>query len=479
MQNFLDPWFIASEYFVAKEARELINIEASGKPEDFISLSKFNLQLAAKAIEGVSKQAAKYHAKDLERIQKILHAPEDQLKSAQQMREFMALKARALTMLALEYPKAIRDIGSEFGFHFNRPGYKKIDETGRMTLCQVLPNQPGVEVNDRLKPVLVAHPYVLGSNILAFLPGEQKSYVHAFANHGIPTYVRIIKDIQENAPVQVMTGEDDARDTALFCRIIRDKHSKPVTINGFCQGGFNMLVSLLSGKLEGLVDALITCAAPMDGSKSRGLTDYLEHLSPRFRRLGYAIKRLPNGNQIVDGKVMSWVYKLKSIDRESPLFTFYRDLQLFEKMADAAKPGINKTAAAINHWLIYDRTDLPVPITELSFKSYTEPISPQGVLPFELFGGKLELDYIKEKGIRFLICYAAEDDLVDPPSATAPANYIPVELTEFPKGHASIATSWSHPDSEYAVDKVFPNGSRGPVRFQMDLDKEISGSHHV
>ena len=87
----------------------------------------------------------------------------------------------------------------------------------------------------------------------------------------------------------------------------------------------------MSGELDGLVDAFITCVAPMDGTRSKALVEYLEHIPPRFRDLGYAGKTLPNGNRIVDGKVMSWVYKLKSMEREAPIFTYYRDLTMFNR----------------------------------------------------------------------------------------------------------------------------------------------------
>jgi hypothetical protein len=104
-----------------------------------------------------------------------------------------------------------------------------------------------------------------------------------------------------------MTGEDDARDTAQFCRFVKERHGKPATLCGFCQGGFIVVAGLLSGELEGLVDALITCVAPIDGSRSKGLVEYLEHITPRFRDLRYAVKTLPSGNEVIDGKVMSWV----------------------------------------------------------------------------------------------------------------------------------------------------------------------------
>jgi hypothetical protein len=48
------------------------------------------------------------------------------------------------------------------------------------------------------------------------------------------------------------------------------RHGKPVTLNGYCQGGFNAMCNLFSGELDGLLDAFITCVAPMDGMRSRG-----------------------------------------------------------------------------------------------------------------------------------------------------------------------------------------------------------------
>jgi hypothetical protein len=88
--------------------------------------------------------------------------------------------------------------------------------------------------------------------------------VHCFANQGIPTYVRILKDIETTPAVQTMTGEDDAFDTRYFCEKVMARHNRAVTLNGFCQGGFIAMLDILSGELDGLVDALITCVAPLD-----------------------------------------------------------------------------------------------------------------------------------------------------------------------------------------------------------------------
>ncbi len=470
--DFLVPFLIASHSFWDEEKKRIPETPMPVNIKDYIELIRFNTQIAQAGWETSQARMFDYHRKEYKRFMEALfHTITGN--NSESVEDYLAEKADILHRLIVEYPKAIRQIGEEFGFHPEKGGYELVAETDRMGLYQVLPTQPGVEVRNDLKPIVLVHPYVLGCGIMCFLPGEKKSYVHAFANQGIPTYYRVIKDIDTSPGVQTMTGEDDARDTAYFCKIVRDKHGKQVTLNGFCQGGFICAAGLLSGELDGLVDALITCVAPMDGTRSKGLVDYLEHITPRFRDLRYATKSLPNGNEVIDGLVMSWVYKLKSIDREAPVFTYYRDLTLFENMLRQGIKGIGKTAAAINYWLAYDRTDLPIAITQMSFDSYTIPISSKGELPFKLFGRKLCFDYIKEKNIPFLICYAASDDLVDPPSALAPMDFIEVELAEFPKGHAAIATSWSHPDTEYAVHKRFPNGQRGPVRFHLDLDAAL------
>ena len=63
---------------------------------------------------------------------------------------------------------------------------------------------------------------------------------------------------------------------------------------------------------------------------------------------------------------------------------------------------------------------------------------------------------------------------MEPPSALAPLDFVEAEVTELPKGHAAIFTTWSDPDSEYALHKRLPNGQRGPVRFHLDLDEAMS-----
>lgn len=377
-----------------------------------------------------------------------------------------------LRQMTVEYPAAIKAIEPHYGFHFERQPESLVMETDRFSLHQVLPAKDGITVNNALKPVLILPPFVLGANILAFLPEEDKSYAHAFANRGIPTYIRILKPIAKNTAVQLMTAEEDACDTAIFCKKIKEIHSWHVTLNGYCQGGYSAICNILSGKLDGLVDALITCVTPVDGSCSYGLGKFLKDLPEEFNDLAYGTKTLANGNKVADGRLMGWVYKLKSIEDSGPLSIFFQDYMMF-----AAKNGgaaaIGKTVAALNYWLRYERSDLPLAITEMSFKAYNNPIAEDGTLPVSLFGKKLNLREMGAKKINWLLCYGENDDLVEKEVALAALQYTKVEVSPFPKGHVAIATSWSNPASSCALDKVFgEQKSRGPVRFQLDLAKE-------
>ncbi|MBW2369441.1 MAG: metal transporter [Deltaproteobacteria bacterium] len=468
MEAFSSPHRQAVDSFSAEEKSKKTCLPSYGDIKDYTDLFLFNVGVAQQGFLSSLPQMTDYHIRS---VTDAMAAMINTVSGAdgETIAEFSKRQSAAIEAVSSEYPKAIANIKKEFGFHVQEPGYKLAAETDRFHLYQVLPSDQAVSVKKNGKPVLIVPPYVLGANILCFLPGDNKSYVHAFANQGIPTYIRIVKDIADTPAVLDMTGEDDATDTRYFCEKIKEIHGKPVTLNGYCQGGFFAMVAVLSGELDGLVDALITCVAPMDGSRSKALVDYMDQIPDQFKGLGYSLKTLPDGKQVVDGKIMSWVYRLKSMEKEAPILSFYRDLQMFEKL-NAMGAGVSKTALAINHWINYDRVDLPVGTTQLSFDSYTAPVKPDGTLPFRLFGRELNFKRITSKGLKMLICIAENDDLVDRDAAVAPMDFIDAELTVFPKGHGAIATSWSHPDSDCALHKTFGDNYRGPVRYQLDLD---------
>jgi hypothetical protein len=464
LQDFMAPSLSALNSLNALEQERLQGTPPEESIENYLRLMRVNLHLAQKGMINGLKAMQDYNLRLMQgTMQAWLNTALG--KKDEDLVSFMAKQSQLMDLLVNAYPQAIRDIASEYGLHLDDGGYLKVAETERFYLYQVLPRQQGVAVREQGKPIFIIPPYVLGANILAFLPGEDKSFVHCFANQGIPTYIRIVKDIQTTVAVQLLTGEEDCLDMRQFCEQIKARHDREVTLCGYCQGGLTAVINLLSGELDGLVDALITCVAPMDGTRSQGIGSFLRQLPEKFLDVQIAFKTLANGNRVVSGNLLSWVYKLKNIEDENPVTHFFRDLNLLETAG-----GISKTAAAINYWLLYDIADLPVAVTEMSFASYTRPIAKDGTLPVQLFGRRLNFKRLKEKGIRWLICYSEKDDLVEKDVALAPLDWVDAEVCKFPKGHVAIATSWSLPTSECSLDSCSLDW-RGPVRYHLDLEK--------
>ncbi len=473
--EFSTPFFVAAVYFQAAEASAVFKNLPADTLRSYAELLKFNLDLLSRYLTSSLSAIDAYNRQELNAFVEAFYNTFFDLKG-EKLDEFVSRQTKMIKNVTKKLPQAISDIEPEYGFHFERGVNIKFAETDRFFLYQIMPTDPEIKVREYGKPLIIIPPFVLGSNILAFLPGEKRSYAHSFANQGVPTYIRIMKDIQTTPAFQVMTREDDARDTRFFCEKVRKKHGKMVTLNGYCQGGYTAVCDILSNELDGLVDALITCVSPMDGTRSKGLGNFLKALPPRFNDLIYGTKTLPNGNQVADGNLMGWVYKLKSLEKEAPMVSFFRDLLMLAPV-NGKSPEISKTAASLNYWLQKERSDLPLSITEMSFASYNIPVTEDGTLPVEMFGRKLNFKGIAEKKIPWLICYGENDDLVEKETALAPLDYIDAEVTPFPKGHVAIATSWSHPESEFALHKRFGKKNyRGPVRFQLDLEDALEKS---
>ena len=80
-----------------------------------------------------------------------------------------------------------------------------------------------------------------------------------------------------------------------------------------CQGGYVSLINLLSGKLSDVVDALITNVTPVDGTYSPAINSL-----PRMR-FDFMESRLPNGNMVANGYLLSLGMRLVAIGQETPL----------------------------------------------------------------------------------------------------------------------------------------------------------------
>lgn len=376
------------------------------------------------------------------------------------------LRREAEVMEAVaNFPEKIEKIKDDFGFHFNTSAYRLIHDTGSFLMYQVLPIKKGVTVRDDLKPVLLIPPYILGENILSFLPYEDKSYAHSFANEGIPTYVRVVKDIDENEIVQNMTPDDDCTQTRELCSVLKEKHGKKVTLNGTCQGGHTALMNLLSGTLTEVSDTLITNVAPIDGTHSDAISGM-----PKMHH-DFITTTLPNGHKVANGYALSLGMRFVAIDRETPLIKVMDQASLHR--ATELNPG--NTVAALYRWLLKERVHLPLEIAKMSTKTFHEPISEDGVLPVTLYEKPLKVGDLKELGVKWYQDYALRDDLVTPDCATAANKFLEgtdvIESVPFPGGHVSILTSPYNKRAPVNGHFKAADGKehRGPVKFQLDL----------
>lgn len=378
--------------------------------------------------------------------------------------EFCHRQAEVMEAVA-NFSEQIEKVKDEFGFHFRWANYRLVHETPSFAMYQVLPITPGVAVDDRLKPMLLVPPYMLGVHILAFLPAENKSYAHAFANAGIPTYVRVVKDIWETEAVQAMTPEDDCLQTAELCARLVARHGQKVTLNGTCQGGYVSLMNLLSGRLRDVCDTLISNVTPVDGTYSRAISG-----QPQMGQ-DFFLSELPNGHAVANGYLLSLGMRLVAIDRETPLIQVLNQARLYEK--SNLHPG--KTTAALFRWLRKERVHLPKAIAEMSSISFQRPIAADGALPVSLFGQPLRIGDLNDLGVRWYQTYATKDDLVTPPCATAGNRFLAgtdvLEVVPFEGGHVAMMTS---PYAKgWRVDGRFIGADglehRGPVAFQREI----------
>ena len=458
ISEFNDNLFIAAHIaMTAARDNPLSMLEA-------FEIVEHNVGMTRKGLVGMQAKMADYAFDQVEEatrayLNTILNADGEKLGG------YMRREAEIMEAVS-NFNEQIEAIADEFGFHFETPNYKLVHETDGFQLYQVLPLKKGVEVRKDLKPVILVPPYMLGVHILSFLPYENKSYSHSFANEGIPTYVRVVKDIMSNDKVQTMTPEQDCEQTRELCaKVMELNGGKKVTLNGTCQGGYISLMNILSGKLADVCDALITNVTPVDGTYSDAISGM-----PTMHH-DFITTTLPSGNKVANGYLLSLGMRFVAIDRETPLVKVLDQVSLHR--ATDLNPG--KTPAALFRWLLKERVHLPLAIANMSSHTFQDPIAEDGTLPVKLFGEALNVKNLIDLKVPWYQNYAIKDDLVTPPCATAGNKFLEgwdgLESGAFFGGHVAILTS---PYAKKApVNGSFKdaNGkdSRGPVKFQMDI----------
>jgi len=440
---------------------------AKGNPMSLmetLEILQHNQAMVTKAMMGASEKMTDFAFDQMqEALQALINSVYNT--EGENIAGYMRREAEVMESVA-DFKEQIEKIKDEFGFQFNNTSeYKLFCETDTFLVYQVLPLKKGVKVRDELKPVLMVPPYVLGAHILSFLPYENKSYSHSFANDGVPTYVRVVKDIMGNEKVQHATPEDDCDQTREICAKLKEKHGQKVTLNGTCQGGYICLMNILSGTLTDVCDALITNVAPIDGTYSDAISGV-----PSMHH-DFMTTTLPNGHKVANGYLLSLGMRFLAIDRETPLVKVLDQASLHK--ATELNPG--KTPAALFRWLLKERVHLPLAIATMSSHTFQEPIADDGTLPVGLYGKPLNVKDLTKLNVPWYQNYAIKDDLVTPACATAANKFLEgnglLESVAFFGGHVAILTSPYKKRSPVNGEFIDANKSkvRGPVKFQIDI----------
>jgi len=437
-----------------------------------MEVMQHNQALVTKGMLGAQEKLSGFALDQWENgLKAMMNSAFGKTNGGESMSDFMRREAEVMEAVA-NFNEQIEAIKDEFGFHFNTADYKLVAETDTFLMYQVLPIKKGVKVDDTLKPMLLVPPYMLGVHILSFLPYENKSYAHSFANEGIPTYVRVVKPIMETEAVQRTNPENDCDETRELCQKLVAKHGKKVTLNGTCQGGYICLMNVLSGTLTDVCDALVTNVAPIDGSYSDAISGM-----PQMHH-DFITTTLANGNKVANGYMLSLGMRFVAIDREQPLAKVIDQAKM--QRATDLNPG--KTPAALFRWLLKERVHLPLAIATMSSTTFQKPIGEDGTLPVELYGKPLNVKDLAKLNVPWYQNYAIKDDLVTPRCATAANHFLDgtglIESVAFYGGHVAILTSPYAKKSPVNGEFVDATGNkvRGPVKFQLDISKTAAAA---
>lgn len=356
-------------------------------------------------------------------------------------------------------PKIMEDVKEEMGFHVEREDeYARFMETPRAKIWQVLPLAGEVSVNNSRKPVLLVSPFILEDSIMALLPHEGISFAHQFANEGIPTYIIRYDNPAENPDTARMTGEDFTNDLEMTTRAIREKHGLPVTLATVCQGAYLSLLATCSGKLDEHVDGLIQMMPPNAQTEDTNLGMRMETIPESRRALLPEDPAYPTGAATL---------AMRTGKGSNP----WRDA--IQSLTQAERGSMSKSSAAIANWLDSHGRPMPRETVALVLAGALRPISPDGVLPQELFGKPLSLKHIEEAGIKLGIFAGGRDDVISPESAGGIIKYFSPDYkggtftVEEKFGHISYLTSATTPAGRM-------NTPRNPLNLHCEWDNALN-----
>jgi hypothetical protein len=134
----MEPSWTAMQYFSNLEKNGSNGGYSFESALDFIELMLLEMQLATRGAMADMSAMSNYHVGEM---LDALAAFKNTLlkKNDEDLVGFSERQLRLMDMVVNIYPGAVREIQSEFGFHFDNGRYVRVAETDRFELYQVLP----------------------------------------------------------------------------------------------------------------------------------------------------------------------------------------------------------------------------------------------------------------------------------------------------------------------------------------------------
>jgi hypothetical protein len=310
-----------------------------------------------------------------------------------------------------ENPALLREVADDVGFHVeDQEAYQLFLETPRAKVYQVFPNKEGIAVNNDLEPVLIETPPMLGSIAGALNPKEGYSYAHMYANQGIPTYVVLYDNVNENDETRDMGLAEWRDDIVVSANALRERHGRPVTLAAICQGALLSFQALSSSETQ----------EQLNGS------------------IGHFIQEVPPNDQTVDPLLQASLEEIPESMRELPeLAPFPMSLPTIRMRAQGLHPlknmvsafkkaerkgPMSKFEASQQYWLGGWGESMPLELVRSGAKGLNAPISNEGALPVELDSEQLNMMnmFASNEDFEWDIFTGDRDTVVHPDSALAP-----------------------------------------------------------
>jgi hypothetical protein len=157
--DFVGSYWIALSYFNSVESSRVMSTSPIETMRDYVDLLQLNLIIAQDAMKSSHAVISDFHIREFSKtftawLNTVFGI------DGEDIEVLTSKQAQLMEKVVHAYPKAIKEIRKEYGFHFDNRGYRKAAETDRFELYQVFPTDKRIKVRKKGKPVIVIPPFV-------------------------------------------------------------------------------------------------------------------------------------------------------------------------------------------------------------------------------------------------------------------------------------------------------------------------------